>query len=124
MSQVHYEQIQLEELVDSAQVVAVVRQADPPARLVEEPSAGRAFDGGAAPPFRYNLQRLVIDELLRGDPALLGRTAELSSMRGDHIDYYVEGLSSHPIYLSYFPSKEPEGASSVVFLRRRGDRFA
>lgn len=113
-TQVHYENVSFEDLVRQSQVIVVVRRAEPGTRDVKIPITGPA---GPYPDYGYQLDRLVVVEVIKGSGVKPGVTVELGPATAAddlhlHRSYYVEQIGKSPIYFSYESSlgwdKKPE----------------
>lgn len=143
MSQICYDEISLEHLVQSAELIALVRFADPLSSTEEiaiqapppdpnEPSF--ANPGEPIPPFakvtlHYQVEEVLLNE--SNQPCAPGQAIDVLRANwrdelGAHINYYVRGLSESPIYMQYTGSHDGREIPFIVFLvRERGQwRFA
>ncbi|MBM9501106.1 hypothetical protein JWG44_12670 [Leptospira sp. 201903071] len=131
MSQIHYQQITLEELVRSSPYIFLVRAADPSfsvtkikihSKLLKELGIQEKLKK-KVPDFERRIAHYEVQEVLKGSwdqktisvlPANFVNSLEL------HILYYGTGLSISPIYLSYNPPQEvnEENQDFIIFLRR------
>ncbi|MDV6235382.1 hypothetical protein CH379_007050 [Leptospira ellisii] len=127
MSQIHYQKIELEELVDRSSFVFVVRPSNPAytirkiridSALLKERKI-RLPRGKKVPDYEFRVNRYEVVETLKGE--FSGETIEvlppdLRHSMESHILYYGIGLSESPIYFSYEPASPIDWASGNYIL--------
>lgn len=120
-SRVHYESVDLPELVRSADVIVVAHPGEPSRKSTN------ISVGAKAPPFVRIQVQFVVDEVVRGDAALKGKSiwidgANYVQRLHLHRSYYVDGVSKSPIYQRYEGSGDDGAAESmrVLFLSGSG----
>ncbi|MBM9579204.1 hypothetical protein JWG45_18835 [Leptospira sp. 201903070] len=133
MSQIHYQQVTLEELVQSSPYIFIVSAATPSfsvtkikiqSKLLKELGIHEKLQK-KVPDFERRIAHYEIQEVLKGSwdqktisvlPANFLNSLEL------HILYYGTGLSISPIYLSYSSQQsekiDTENQSFIIFLNR------
>jgi hypothetical protein len=130
LSQIHYQDISLQDLVDRSALILVVKTAKPGQRQIQIP-IGKDRSNKPAPPFtRVQVRCEVQAALSEGAAALVGKTLEIDGAHWEqslsmHKRYYLQGMSISPIYQHYRAAEEPTdakdpGAPYIVFLRREG----
>jgi hypothetical protein len=125
MTQVEYDDVDLETVLWQSELVVVVRAAEP--RLTKKQIPIHE-DHETYPPFSYVIRHLVVEERLRGALADVGETIDVLSPETDnelesHRAYYLQGMGESPIYESYAPSV-PVGKRDkrwIAFVRSRED---
>lgn len=103
-NQVSYHGVPLESVLATSDVLVVQSGPEPRTRkiTVEIATAKKP----KAPPYVYVETRYVVDEVLKGDKALVGKELWLKPANwGDglelHKAYYLEGMGESPIYSRY-----------------------
>lgn len=121
MSQIHHEELCLEDIVGSAEHILVVRADDPAFEEVSIPISDASYDGQEVPNFGYRKSKFIVEKVLRGAKNLTGEKieilpADLSWERSLHYDYYVVGISKSPIFLTYYPKGDIEVDTKIIFI--------
>jgi hypothetical protein len=133
MSQICYQQISLQSLVESSQLIVVVHPAHPPSSIEEIPIEAPPSDPDRPPliisqkpipPFRKIILHLVVEEVLlnrTGREYALGGTiaaarANWQNKLQAHIAYFETGMSKSPIYRQYQGSHTDAEPSFMAFL--------
>ncbi|MBN2160187.1 MAG: hypothetical protein JW807_12385 [Spirochaetes bacterium] len=120
VSQVHFEKISLERLIEMSPIIALVRKN-------ENKYQERCFQPPCSiEPYRYGEYRYWVLKMLRGGEGLSPET-EISVTNFDpaslkaHLDFHAQGLSRSPVAECY----EPDGSFSqdretetIIFLKR------
>jgi hypothetical protein len=129
MSQIHFRDVSLEDLVSRAPVAVVVRLADPPQRNEHVAVAQVTHDGKRCPDFVRPLTRLeVVESLTKGGPAA-GDVIEVESANASarlrmHTEYYVRGLSRSPVYSRFEGAPLDRTTPVIALLQPVGKHFA
>jgi len=121
-SQVFEEEVPLEEVVESAMAIAVVRRADPPTAQEQLPVVE---EGKTYTPYTYVVHRLVVERIIHdpGKHLQVGGTVgvspgDLEEMYAGHVLYEVRDEMESPIVFTYRSSLGGEWPEQfIVFLR-------
>jgi hypothetical protein len=129
MSQVHFREVGLDDLLRRAPVAAVVRLADPPQRDEPVAIAKKTRDGHRCPDYVRSLTRLeVVERLSEAGPAegtvIEVESANTSAELRMHTEYYSEGLSRSPIFEHFEGAPLDEAATVIALLQPVGSHFA
>ncbi len=118
-NQVHYEEVDLPHLYAESNTVAVVHDAPgKPSRTV---TVNVSTPKKKAPPFSYLEYHVVVDEVIKGDREILGKTIWVKEGGwADELDqhklYHLDGIAESPIYRQYTAKYKGEGGKRVLFL--------
>jgi len=145
MTQIHYEGIELPEIVEWSKLIVIATPADPDHRIekVSILPKGSQFEGKNDPPYApeaeydpatpeagrpdvnyppYSRHWRIFDvhEVLKGDPAVAGTRIEARGSDddvhlGSHCLYYIQGIGESPIVEAYQPTGRP-GKTDVRIL--------
>lgn len=127
MGRIHFQDVDLEELVSRARVAVVVRLAEPPHRNEHVAVAGKTRDG--KPDFVRPLTRLEIVECLTHEGPAAGAVIEVESANASaqlrmHTDYYSRGLSRSPIFERFEGAPLDAKTPVIALLHPVGKHFA
>ena len=118
MSQVHYEDISLEDLVGYAQFILVVEKEDP-----FENKETITFNSPKCPDFEkisHNFKVMEIiksmDENLKPGDSIKAFQAFAELRLDIHKQYYLEGVSKSPIFPEYNSKSDFESPQLIIFL--------
>jgi len=122
-NQVHYEEVDLSHLYSECNTVAVVHDA--PGKPWRTVTVGVSTPKKKAPPFSYREYHVVIDEVMKGDKEILGKTIWVKDGGwADELDqhrlYHLDGISESPIYRQYTAKYKGDGVKRVLFMSPTG----
>lgn len=125
-------QVKLKEVVEAAEVIVLVKPAEPSTRKVSIPITAPGEDASKEkPPFEYVVTRWVVEEVLAGSsPLEAGQTlevnpADLSTRKTVHRKYHLEGVRKIPLYSVYSPPEIPDSEKRrILFLEKSSDDWS
>jgi hypothetical protein len=129
MSQIHFRDVGLDDLLRRAPLAVVARLADPPQRDEPVAIAAKTPDGHRCPDYVRSLTRLeVVECLSEGGPAegtvIEVESADASAGLRMHTDYYSRGLSRSPIFERFEGAPLDGTATVIALLQPVGSHFA
>ena len=128
MSQIHYRDVTLEQLLERAHIALVVRLTEPGHRSEHIPFRSSTWNGQSAPDFVRSFTRLeVIEVLSKNSRVRVGDVIEVESADAGarqrmHEDYYRKGLSRSPIF-EHFKGVTLDATPCIALIQESGDHL-